>query len=70
MSWADFIWAFKIEYLSAFVLYVKVQEFIHPRQGNIIVREFSTKINSLTKYAPEVTSIDKGKLVVFLWGFK
>lgn len=32
----------------------------------MLVRKFSTKLNSLAKYALEVASLDRGKLKVFL----
>lgn len=30
------------------------------------VKKFSTKLNALTKYAPEIASTDKGKIKVFI----
>lgn len=32
----------------------------------MLIREFSTKLNSLAKYVSGVASLDKGKLEVFL----
>lgn len=62
----NFRWAFEKEYLSANILFVKAQEFLHIKQGCMIVRKFFTKLNFLAKYAPKVTSSDKGKFEEFL----
>lgn len=36
----------------------------------MIVREFSTELNCLAKYSPEVASSKRGKLKVFLGGLR
>lgn len=51
-------------------MYIKAQEFLHLRKSNMIVREFSIKLNSLAKYALRVASLEKGKLEVFLSGLR
>lgn len=62
MTWADFRWAFKIKYILVDVMYMKAKKFLHHKQKNMLLREFSTKLNSLAKYALGVTDSDKGKL--------
>lgn len=49
MNWVDFKWAFKKEDPSTYILHVIAQEFINLMQGNILVKEFFTKLNALAK---------------------
>lgn len=49
---------------------MKAQEFLHPKRGNMTVKEFSIKLNSLAKYPLRVASLDKGKLEDFLRGLR
>lgn len=51
MTWVDFKWVFEKEYLFIDILYMKAQELFHLKQGSITVKGFSTKLNSLAKYA-------------------
>lgn len=45
MKWAYFREAFKREFFEADVLYAKAQEYHKLRHKDIIVKEFSTKLN-------------------------
>lgn len=47
-------------------MYVRVEKFFYLRQRNILVREFSTKLNSLAKYALDITSSQRNKLDMFM----
>lgn len=45
-------------------------KFLHIKYGSMTIKEFSTKLNSLAKYASTVANSNKGKLKVFLGGLK
>lgn len=45
---------------------MKAQEFLHLRQVSMSVREFFTKLSSLSKYVLSIASSDRDKLDVFL----
>lgn len=49
---------------------MKVQKFLHLKHSNRTIKVFSTKLNSLAKYALGVDNLDRGKLEVFLGGLR
>lgn len=51
-------------------MYAKDQKCLHLKQRNMTVKKFSTKLNSLAKYALGVANSDRGKLLVFLRGLR
>lgn len=68
MTWANFRQAFELKYILANVMYIKEQEFLDLRQRNMLVKKFSTKLNSLAKYRPGMANSERGKPNMFIEG--
>lgn len=49
-------------------MYIKEQEFLDLRQRNMLVKKFSTKLNSLAKYRPGMANSERGKPNMFIEG--
>ena len=58
-TWKEFKKAFLDYYLPLEIRDARADQFLNLHQGNISVREYSLKFNSLARYAPNVvTSMD------------
>lgn len=68
MTWANFRQAFELKYILADVIYIKEQEFLDLRQRNMLVKKFSTKLNLLAKYKPDMANSERGKPNMFIEG--
>lgn len=66
MTLDDFKRAFEKKCLSIDILYVQAHDFINMRKDNMKIKEFSTRLNTKTKYVLGVASIDKDKMEIFI----
>ena len=68
MTWADFKRVFDAEYRTADMIAVKTQEFVSLQQGTGSVKEYSTRFNSLARFAPGLVSTPRLRLDRFFQG--
>ncbi|XP_031286440.1 uncharacterized protein LOC116145148 [Pistacia vera] len=68
LTWSGFKELFEEQYRTADMISSKLQEFISLQQGNMTVKEYSIKFNSLAKFAPILVSIPQTRLERFVGG--
>ena len=68
LTWSGFKELFEEQYRTADMISSKLQEFISLQQGNMTVKEYSIKFNSLAKFAPTLVSTPQTRLERFVGG--
>ncbi|XP_031248851.1 uncharacterized protein LOC116106631 [Pistacia vera] len=68
LTWSGFKELFEEQYRTADMMSSKLQEFISLQQGNMMVKEYSIKFNSLAKFAPTLVSTPQTRLERFVGG--
>ena len=68
MTWTEFRCRFEAEYRGVDVTCIRAHEFISLVQGTDSVKEYSTKFNQLSQYAPEIASTEMGRMQKFVYG--
>jgi hypothetical protein len=68
VTWAEFRRAFREHYISEGILQMKLEEFIHLKQGGDLVMQYLAKFNHLSQYAIEHVDMDLKKKNCFMRG--
>ncbi|XP_070032372.1 uncharacterized protein [Nicotiana tomentosiformis] len=67
-SWGKFLDAFLDQYLPREIRQARFDQFLALKQGNISVREYSLRFDSLARYAPSIVAIMREKIHRFIAG--
>jgi hypothetical protein len=68
VTWAEFKQAFREHYIPKGVLQMKMEEFIHLKQGGYSVMQYRNKFNHLSQYAIDQMDMDLKKKNYFMRG--
>ncbi|XP_031258573.1 uncharacterized protein LOC116116661 [Pistacia vera] len=68
LTWDDFKMLFDAEYMTAYMLFVKTQEFMNLQQGSKIVKEYYILFNSLARFAPVIVGTPMARMERFVNG--
>jgi hypothetical protein len=68
VTWAEFKQALREHYIPYGVLQMKLEEFVHLKQGGDSVMQYLTKFNHLSQYAIQQVDTDLKKKICFMRG--